>query len=172
MKFPAAKRFARLKRSPLRNRADDIPILVDHLVKQVAISIGKEPPTVSDEAIKQMSSYNWPGNVRELRNVLERAALLCNGQIKPEHLPAEISSGHSTTVSMSQDSDQSVLAQQEMALVVKALEENDWNQSAAARGQKVERRAIVSLGDSIAPLIDRFNADKEKVRFLTILSPS
>ncbi|MCH8242381.1 MAG: hypothetical protein IH897_07210 [Planctomycetes bacterium] len=46
------------------------------------------------------------------------------------------------------------------------------NQSATARGQKVERQAIVSLADSIAPLIDRFNADKEKVRFLTILSPS
>ncbi|MCH7995572.1 MAG: hypothetical protein IIB57_14160 [Planctomycetes bacterium] len=45
-------------------------------------------------------------------------------------------------------------------------------QTAAARGQKVERRAIVSLADSIAPLIDRFNADKAKVRFVTILSPT
>lgn len=45
-------------------------------------------------------------------------------------------------------------------------------QTAAARGQKIERRAIVSLADSIAPLIDRFNADKAKVRFLTILSPT
>ena len=45
-------------------------------------------------------------------------------------------------------------------------------QTAGARGQKIERRAIVSLADSIAPLIDRFNADKAKVRFLTILSPT
>ncbi len=46
------------------------------------------------------------------------------------------------------------------------------NQSAAVGVQKTERQAFVSLGDSIAPLIDHFNADKEKVRFLTVLSPT
>ena len=45
-------------------------------------------------------------------------------------------------------------------------------QTAATRAQKIERRVVVSLADSIAPLIDRFNADKDKVRFLTILSPT
>jgi DNA-binding NtrC family response regulator len=60
----------------LRERADDIPILVHELTSKLAVEMGRRvPPKVSDRALRKLAEYPWPGNVRELRNVLERAML-------------------------------------------------------------------------------------------------
>jgi len=73
---------------PLRERADDIPLLVEHLIGMLA---RQERITVSQATLELLSEYHWPGNVRELKNVLERALVLAsNGQITPECLPIEI----------------------------------------------------------------------------------
>jgi len=133
---------------PLRDRPEDIPVLIDHLLKAACADMGREAPAVSDDAMQRLSGYAWPGNVRELRNVLERAALLCNGNITPEHLTPEVVGGDasqasglgSASQSSSDDDDgSSVLAQQEKALVLKALEDSNWNQSAAARSLGLSR---------------------------------
>jgi transcriptional regulator of aroF, aroG, tyrA and aromatic amino acid transport len=65
---------------PLRERRDDIPLLVDHFLFQLAAKLGKRIQVVSSEGMKKMMQHNWPGNVRELKNVVERAAILCEGQ--------------------------------------------------------------------------------------------
>jgi transcriptional regulator with PAS, ATPase and Fis domain len=73
---------------PLRERRDDIPLLVDHFVQRAAL---KSPATVSAEAMEVLCEYRWPGNVRELKNVVERAMVLApNGQITVDSLPIEI----------------------------------------------------------------------------------
>ena len=73
---------------PLRERRDDIPLLVDHFVQKTAL---KSPATVSDEAMEMLCEYRWPGNVRELKNVVERALVFAsNGQITVNCLPIEI----------------------------------------------------------------------------------
>ena len=73
---------------PLRERKDDVPILVEHFVKNLA---SKTPLSVSSEAMELMSEYTWPGNVRELRNVIERALVLApTGEITKDCLPLEI----------------------------------------------------------------------------------
>jgi DNA-binding NtrC family response regulator len=73
---------------PLRERRDDIPLLVDHFVQKAA---SKSPATVSAEAMELLCEYRWPGNVRELKNVVERALVLAtNGQITVDCLPIEI----------------------------------------------------------------------------------
>jgi len=73
---------------PLRERRDDIPLLVDHFVQKAA---SRSPATVSAEAMELLCEYRWPGNVRELKNVVERALVLAtNGQITVDCLPIEI----------------------------------------------------------------------------------
>ena len=59
----------------LRERMEDLPILVQEILKPLAKEMGRSFPKISPSAIKKLSSYPWPGNVRELRNVLERALL-------------------------------------------------------------------------------------------------
>ena len=74
----------------LRERRDDLPLLVDHFVRTSALA-AKRGVRVSDAAMAVMQRYPWPGNVRELRNVIERALILCDtGVIEPEHLPLNV----------------------------------------------------------------------------------
>ena len=63
----------------LRDRREDIPLLVAHFVPRLARRLGKEVRTVSPGAMSQLEAHDWPGNVRELENVLERAVILCTG---------------------------------------------------------------------------------------------
>jgi Response regulator containing CheY-like receiver, AAA-type ATPase, and DNA-binding domains len=64
---------------PLRERVDDIPMLVMHLVEQISSKLGKEVVTVPQSAMAVLQNYDWPGNVRELRNVIERAVIITQG---------------------------------------------------------------------------------------------
>jgi transcriptional regulator with PAS, ATPase and Fis domain len=74
---------------PLRERTDEIEPILTLCLQNVARQLGRRPPEISAEARDLLMSYGWPGNIRELRNVIERAALLCPGDlITPEHLPA------------------------------------------------------------------------------------
>ena len=76
---------------PLRDRADDIPILTEHFLERFASSRGREPLRLSAAAVETLQAYDWPGNVRELENALERAAVLSHGgEIEREALPARI----------------------------------------------------------------------------------
>ena len=72
---------------PLRDRSADIPLLIDAFLEELARSMGCRVPVVTRDAMDMLVAYRWPGNVRELRNVLERAAILCDGgPITTEHL--------------------------------------------------------------------------------------
>jgi PAS domain S-box-containing protein len=64
---------------PLRDRQEDIPILVTHFVKQLSLKLGKEIETVPQNAMAVLQGYPWPGNIRELRNVIERAVIITQG---------------------------------------------------------------------------------------------
>jgi len=66
---------------PLRDRKEDIPLLVDHFVSQIAAEQGRPPAKVEDKAIKMLQELPWSGNVRELHNVVERLLILCPGNI-------------------------------------------------------------------------------------------
>ena len=66
---------------PLRERRDDIPLLVDHLLRKVAASAGREVPEVTPEAIELLKSQLWPGNIRQLANIVERTLLVTPGEV-------------------------------------------------------------------------------------------
>jgi PAS domain S-box-containing protein len=76
---------------PLRDRKNDIPLLVDHFLKQFPGHNGRGIVQVSDEALSLMMDYRWPGNVRELQNTVQFAIVKCRGNtIQPEDLPLEL----------------------------------------------------------------------------------
>ena len=80
--------------APLKERREDIPVLVQHFIDRFSRDAGKKLHGVSPQAMKFLTDYAWPGNIRELRNTLERAVILCGvGAIEPEHLPSELAAG-------------------------------------------------------------------------------
>ncbi len=79
-----------LQTPPLRERREDIPLLVGYLLHKLTARLGKRIERVSDPSLQRLLSYPWPGNVRELENVIERAVILADGpiiEIDPEMLP-------------------------------------------------------------------------------------
>jgi len=66
---------------PLRDRVDDIPLLVEYLIDRYAQKTGKRIRNISKETLNLFQAYDWPGNIRELQNVVERAVILCEGDI-------------------------------------------------------------------------------------------
>ncbi|MBI2833117.1 MAG: sigma-54-dependent Fis family transcriptional regulator, partial [Acidobacteria bacterium] len=78
---------------PLRDRAEDIPLLAGHFVAKYSAQMAKEIRGISAEAMRRLTAYPWPGNIRELENAMERAvALEKTPAILPDSLPAHVSS--------------------------------------------------------------------------------
>jgi formate hydrogenlyase transcriptional activator len=67
---------------PLRDRAEDIPLLVEYLTQRYAGKMGKKISSVSRATIDLLTAYDWPGNIRELQNVIQRAVILCDGTLR------------------------------------------------------------------------------------------
>jgi len=77
--------------SPLRDRQEDIPLLVEHFIRESAREHSRTPVAVSPEAMRLLREYPWPGNVRELRNLVESMVVLAPGSVvRPEDIPGEI----------------------------------------------------------------------------------
>jgi DNA-binding NtrC family response regulator len=119
----------------LRERRDDIPLLVNHFLKIYAERTKKNNPTVSPEAMNILMQYNWPGNVRELENVIERGLILAaKNAIQPEDLPATLIESEQV-----QNTDLEVIVGGEQTLeelekkhILSTLERVAWNQKKAS----------------------------------------
>jgi len=127
---------------PLRERPDDIPLLVRHFVQQFSRRTNRNIDTIPSSTMTTLVRYDWPGNIRELQNVIERAVIVSKGPIlkvpaddlKP-HLPAIESEADSSTDM------RSVLEEMERKKIVSALEQTSWivagpNGAAARLGMK------------------------------------
>jgi len=71
---------------PLRERREDIPLLVDHFIRKGNLEMGRQVRGISEKAMKLLTAYAWPGNVRELENLIKRAMVISREDILPEHL--------------------------------------------------------------------------------------
>ena len=73
---------------PLRERKEDIPVLVSHFLEKFSLKIGKQLDKVSQNAMEALQAYHWPGNVRELENMIERGVILAQGSaLELENIP-------------------------------------------------------------------------------------
>jgi transcriptional regulator with GAF, ATPase, and Fis domain len=108
---------------PLRERTDDIPILVGHFVNKYNTKIGRQVERISQEIMDRFMAYNWPGNVRELENVIERAVVISSGsQLEFGKLPFK------ENVDFDK-SDAITLEESERAHILKILELTKWRVS-------------------------------------------
>jgi DNA-binding NtrC family response regulator len=114
----------RIDLPPLRDRRADIPLLVDHYLRQFSSRSGCSMPGFSDECLQCLSRYEWPGNIRELKNILENLLLgPVPEQIRAEHLPERF------RFLKEQPGD---LSKSERDLLLSALVSARWNKSEAA----------------------------------------
>jgi DNA-binding NtrC family response regulator len=116
---------------PLRERIEDIPLLVEYFIKKYCTSMNRPPVTIDSSALKRLEEFQFPGNVRELENMIERAIVIGNGKkITLKDLPLE-----RTIVSTSIES----LDDLEKKHILLILNKYNWNISHAANALKVDR---------------------------------
>jgi len=131
----------------LRDRMDDIPLLVDHFLKNCALNLGKEHLSISPEALRLLVNLPWEGNVRELENTIERAAILCNndkieaGDVQPESVSVDKNPQWSREVDILNFIPDSV----ELNDVLYTVEERMLNRALEKSGH-VQARAAEMLG--------------------------
>jgi PAS domain S-box-containing protein len=126
----------RLQLPPLRDRREDIPLLVDHFVKRIGKLNGKEIRGVAPELISLLMTYDFPGNIRELENILEYATLVSkNGWLGVEHLPDDFRKLVGFTKPNNSGGDHSDLSWEEVekSFLLEALKRNNWNRSTTAK---------------------------------------
>jgi DNA-binding NtrC family response regulator len=134
---------------PLRDRKEDIPLLVQHFLSTKIGELGIPEKKFTSEALDLLQQYSWPGNVRELDNVIERSLVLSTGTtMTPQDLPQYLTSNESTPQAVQQAvlrgetrlSD--AVDQFELALIRKALAETQYNQTRAAALLGTTRRIL------------------------------
>ncbi|RMF95711.1 MAG: sigma-54-dependent Fis family transcriptional regulator [Candidatus Schekmanbacteria bacterium] len=135
---------------PLRERKEDIPLLVNFFLKRICKEMGKEEKKVTKEALDLLCAYEWTGNVRELENAIERAVTLSDGKlITPKHLPPQVVKSDDKKkefplVLPDEGIDlNKVLKEMEQSLIKQALEKANGVRSKAASLLKLNRTTLL-----------------------------
>ena len=116
---------------PLRERTEDIPLLVEYFIKKYCLSMNKPPMTIDSSALKRIEDYPFPGNIRELENMIERAIVVGNGKkISEKDLPLWKETANPTFESLDDLGKKHIM---------QILNKYDWNISASAKALKVDR---------------------------------
>jgi two-component system response regulator HydG/two-component system response regulator AtoC len=130
----------RINLPPLRERKEDIPLLVNHFLNKYAKENNKQIPQLEPEVMDALINYEWSGNVRELANVIERAIVLSpSGIISMKHLPRRII--EKTGWKLYNESSLNLL-EVEKSLILKALNSTGWNQTKAAQILGISRKQL------------------------------
>ncbi len=132
---------------PLRERAEDIRILVEHFIERHNLRLGTRIQGVSPEVLKLMMEYRWPGNVRELENTVERAMVLAEGPVvTPRELPEKIRESRDP-IRMTLKSEELSIKKTsriiEEELIRRALKQTSGNRTLAARLLEISHRALL-----------------------------
>jgi two-component system response regulator HydG len=128
-----------LRVPPLRERREDIQLLVTYFLKRFARETNREVDSISDDAMKMLLDYDWPGNIRELENVVERAVVTSKKRVLAVDSFAYLNPGG---VSVGISSTPRSLEEAEIAHIRQILDEQDWNISHAAKVLQVDRTTL------------------------------
>lgn len=144
---------------PLRDRREDMPLLVNHFVKKYAKSAGRNIQRVNPESLSQLSNYEWPGNVRQLENTIERAVALETGEMLNVQLPVERARARAAAAGVGADSVsvpagavlpdgmdmEKYVAEIERSLLKSALQQSNGVQTRAADVLRISYRSFRHL---------------------------
>ncbi len=118
----------------LRERKDDLPLLVNHFIERFNERFKKNIKHFSSSAYDIISEYNWPGNVRELENVIEHCFILCSGEIiQVEHLPKRLRNTKFIHVNEKNGNKKNNIFDAEREMILTALHNNKWNRALTAK---------------------------------------
>jgi DNA-binding NtrC family response regulator len=139
--------------SKLKERKEDIPLLVDHFLTKYGLESGRGKKSMSQEVLDLLMKYDWPGNIRELENLIERLVILCKDKIiRPENLPQNIKKEPKGELSILIPNKQ--LEEVEKQYIYEVLKEYNWNKSKSAKILGIERMTLYKK-------IKKYNLKKE-----------
>jgi DNA-binding NtrC family response regulator len=128
---------------PLRERAEDIPLLSAHFLEKYSTAHGKQVHAVSQEAMDLLVAYRWPGNVRELENTIERAVVLAgSATVTPHDLPPQLRAGGRTAKNQRTPTLTGTRQQAERSRIVETLRACGWRRAQAASALGVSRKTL------------------------------
>jgi len=131
----------KLELPPLRERKEDITLLVEHFIGRFNRLHNKNICCITNEVTAALLSYNYPGNVRELENIIEHCFVLCDGEvIEAKHLPS--STRPSLKSESTKDSKPTTIKQMEIILIKQALKRNKGNKTAAAKQLGIDKSTL------------------------------
>jgi DNA-binding NtrC family response regulator len=144
---------------PLRDRREDIPLLVQHFLDRLAVESGRGPVTVSQEAIRRLMAYPWPGNVRQLENAVERALAFSKGraQLDVADLAPEVQNqAAATDLSQVWFPDEGIdfsryVEAVELSLIRRSLERTRGNKRQAAKLLNLKRTTLIEKLKRLEP---------------------
>ena len=132
---------------PLRDRPEDIPLLVEHFIKQASQRLGKVVTKIEPDALRILTGYPWPGNVRELENTIERAAVFADGDTITRDVLPEGFVAMTDRVRLTLDSGELSIKKTtriiEHDLITRALQTTGGNRTAAAKLLEISHRALL-----------------------------
>ena len=131
----------KLELPPLRDRKEDIPLLVERFISRFNSLHNKNICCVTNEVTAALLVYDYPGNVRELENIIEHCFVLCEGEIiEAKHLPASVRPALKSD--KSKDSEPATIKQMEIILITQALRRNKGNKTAAAKELGIDKSTL------------------------------
>ena len=133
-----------LRLPPLRERAEDIPSLVDYFLTKHSSLLGRSRPDVSAATLRLMQAYDWPGNIRELENVIKKLVALGDESVAVADLRAETSGQGMTTERISlKETARAASRQAERELIQRVLNRVRWNRKRAAQELQISYKALL-----------------------------
>jgi PAS domain S-box-containing protein len=135
----------RLDLPPLNERREDIPLLIEHILKRLCALKRTSIERIAEDAMEVLLNYEYPGNVREMENILEHALIICQGDvIEKKHLPLFLQMGVLSRAEMRTSASHGgdVPRSDERTKILAALKRNDWHRAKTARDLNMERTTL------------------------------
>lgn len=152
---------------PLRDRKEDIPLLIDHFIKKYSAQQGKDIVGISSGALAILMRYDYPGNIRELENIIEYSFILCEGgYIQPQHLPEPFAAGLEEAAPIAaRNTGPQTLEDIEKQAIILSLERNRWKKMTTCRELGISKdtlRRKIERYEIINPLENGSGSDQEE----------
>ncbi|MCP4754299.1 MAG: PAS domain-containing protein [Proteobacteria bacterium] len=155
----------RLDLPPLRERKEDVSLLVEHFIDRFNLLHGRSVSGISQDVLARLMSYDYPGNIRELENIIEHAFVLCHaGRIESNSLPEGI---RRTVSAPSPTSDRKMavaLKSAEGQTILDALKHNDYNRLATARDLGIHKSTLFRKIKSLGIVLPEFDGRGKRKR--------